>query len=185
MTRIVAVGTVLLLFVGASVAPAAINPRKNPDQYVGNCGDTTHGPGCNDPACQACTCNGRPECCTDNWDNLCLGYAGENCPAECFAVVGNCGDPRPEPGCSDRLCEACVCAQFGQLGESCCESEWTVACAQLAVGILADNHTCIPACVIANRTQPAPAVSPYGLLAAVLAASGIAWWRLRRRTTSQ
>jgi hypothetical protein len=185
MRNVVVVGTVLLLLASAPAAPAAINPPQNPDQYVGNCGDATHGAGCNDPACQACVCNESPDCCTDDWDSQCLGIAGDSCPAECFAVVGNCGVPRPEPGCSDPLCEACVCAQFDALGASCCETEWSDSCAQIADGILANNDNCLPVCLLANRTHPAPAISAYGLFAAVLAASGIAWWRLRRRPAAR
>lgn len=170
------VGALAVLLLTGSVHAAANPPTGN--EAVGNCGDTTHGPGCSDAACAACVCDQEPSCCSQDWDNTCLS-AALSCPAECFAVVGNCGDPRPEAGCSDALCEACVCNDWAL--PSCCTTEWDEGCAQAADGVLGDNTTCQPVCLLANRTEPAPALSWPGLTAALLALGGVAWRQRRRR----
>ncbi|MGH7787718.1 MAG: hypothetical protein ACRERC_12670 [Candidatus Binatia bacterium] len=174
------VAALALLAVCSATAASAANSAPMGDQVYGNCGLTDHGPGCDVPACEACVCAIMPECCTEDWDATCQ-FNTSQCPAECLAVVGDCGDPHPEPGCSDALCEACVCANF--LAGSCCENPWSSSCALAADGVLFDNPTCVGVCLLANRTQPAPTLSSPALAAGLLAIGAIVWHRLRRRPT--
>jgi hypothetical protein len=47
--------------------------------FGSNCFDITHGPGCEDPTCEATVCGLDPFCCNVNWDGLCVGEAIEYC----------------------------------------------------------------------------------------------------------
>jgi hypothetical protein len=170
---------VLVVLATASVARAA-NTTPMGDQLVGNCGETGHGAGCSDAGCQACVCADRPQCCTVDRTVECLNEAAF-CAAECFAVVGNCGDPRPEPGCNDPICEACVCAYnfIIDLGP-CCENAWTNACAQFADGILFGDEQCVEECLLVNRADPAPLLPWLGVAVVLAVMAGIGGLRLRR-----
>lgn len=170
---------ILVTVLVAAAAHGAANPPTG-NEVVGDCGDTTHGPGCSNAACEACVCDQVPECCSQDWNQPCLA-AALSCPAECFAVVGNCGDPRVAPGCNNAICEACVCNQWAL--PTCCTGSWSESCAQAAVGVLGDNTICQPACLLSNRPEPAPVLSPVGVGIGVLALTAIAWRRRARRLT--
>ncbi len=160
-------------------APGAQGAASTPmgDQLVGDCGTTDHGPGCSDAACEACVCAADADCCAADWDEDCLFEAGQ-CHAECFAVVGDCGDPHDSPGCSDAACEACVCGEF--LQGQCCANPWGSACVEAAAGALFGDDVCANTCLIARR-QNVPALAAPGIAALFTVFGALAWHRLRRR----
>jgi hypothetical protein len=82
--------------------------------------------GCEDPACEAATCNLLdPYCCEVAWDLYCDSEANRVCVPPC----GDCCDALPNSGlgCNDDFCEAIVCLE----DEYCCLG-WHAGCAELA-----------------------------------------------------
>ncbi|HVM97267.1 MAG TPA: hypothetical protein VMT89_12815, partial [Candidatus Acidoferrales bacterium] len=158
----------------------------------GNCGDTSHGDGCNVDACASCVCDGDTFCCETDWDIVCAGEAAEFCASDCFdgTFVGDCGVSESEElilrsggadtsqaadvklGCSDSDCSGCVC----DANSDCCAELYDSGC----VGTAAT--TCSDACleeagapgVGATAQAPTLSGSMLLLLSVVLAGFGCA-----------
>ncbi|MEM6990101.1 MAG: hypothetical protein AAF721_06380 [Myxococcota bacterium] len=93
----------------------------------GDCCEAGFFGGCDDNECETLVCAVDPECCTSEWDSICaLNYAPLLC-AQC-AEPDSCCFAQPDGGCNDVECETDVCA----VDPSCCDTEWTQACADLA-----------------------------------------------------
>ncbi|NUN15849.1 MAG: hypothetical protein HUU55_19665 [Myxococcales bacterium] len=77
------------------------------------------GPGCGGCACEACVCAKKPECCTIEWTDQCVGL----CTGTCEQTCDGCGTS-PLPTCGSCSCEACVCTKV----PSCCTDGWSALC---------------------------------------------------------
>jgi hypothetical protein len=93
------------------------------------------GTGCQDATCTACVCAANPFCCSTAWDNNCRLTAGSSfCKASCGCTNAPgqdcCFDRSLDKGCSDPVCEACVCS----LDPFCCTSSWDGFCGGMAEG---------------------------------------------------
>ncbi len=95
----------------------------------------TGGPGADDAAIVACTCEIDQYCCSTAWDALCVTIATLVCDAECGSIPtcglgGACDVVDPEPGCEDVECCGIVCA----VDPFCCVVAWDAACVAAAAG---------------------------------------------------
>ncbi len=124
----------------------------NPDCIApSDCCDGAGGdpPGCDDPACEALVCSFDPFCCDAQWDGLCAGEANTCCetcggdpsdplcePAKACGQkdAGSCCVANGTPGCDDEFCCLSICP----IDPSCCDTEWTQACADQAVALCDD-----------------------------------------------
>lgn len=110
-----------------------------------NCCEPHGGVGCDEPLCEALICNLDPFCCDTAWDGICEGEAIECCkccggdpsdpdacqpPKVCGQPdAGDCCVGNGTPGCDDEFCCLSVCP----IDPTCCDVEWTDACADLAI----------------------------------------------------
>ncbi len=99
-----------------------------------NCCTAHGGGGCDDPICSTEVCCFDFKCCF-TWDSICAGLAGDLCGNLCGGGgcpgTGDCCTAHAAPGCSDTTCCDLVCAS----NSACCSSQWSAACADLAVDI--------------------------------------------------
>ena len=137
-------------------------------QYTGDCCLDNGTPGCQDKAIADCVCVQDPFCCTDGWDDVCVGEVvefgcgecetspdcgngtcdeGENCiecPADCGECTGtgDCCEPQETPGCQDGPVAQCVCIQDA----FCCVEQWDEQCVaevtQFGCGECATGEDC-------------------------------------------
>ena len=92
----------------------------------GNCCARNPGPGCDDPAIEACVCAMDPSCCEVEWTESCAELVE-------LAGCGMCGEPtdmccQPHEPCGDDGIQACVCG----VDEYCCDGDWDLLCVALA-----------------------------------------------------
>jgi hypothetical protein len=80
------------------------------DIVKGACCATHSTPGCDDMATEQCICNILGDCCTKQWDSVCVQLVREK---HCEAGVRDC-----------------VCKTWQQ--QSCCDMGWTNACGLVA-----------------------------------------------------
>ncbi|HVW24714.1 MAG TPA: hypothetical protein VHC69_05060 [Polyangiaceae bacterium] len=80
------------------------------DIVKGACCATHSTPGCADTATEQCICGLLADCCTNQWDSVCVQLVREK----------HC-----EPGVRD-----CVCTTWQQ--QSCCDTDWTDSCGLVA-----------------------------------------------------
>jgi len=86
--------------------------------------------GCGDTTCQDAVCAVSDGCCSDVWSNGCAtGIAPVVC--ESCAPAGSCCFAQAEADCIDAECSATVCA----IDDTCCSTQWTQACADMAVSM--------------------------------------------------
>jgi len=107
----------------------------------GDCCIDNNSPGCEDPTIEACVCTIDNYCCETEWDDICAGYATNNCD-ECDAgttggMNEDCCTEQMSPGCTDVGIQDCVCA----LDPYCCDTQWDSTC----VGRVGAD-LCGPAC---------------------------------------
>lgn len=111
---------------------------------VGSCHAVHPNPGCDDTACCMMVSQVDPYCCTNDWDSICVQWAGLLCPAgssatSSMSVLGTCGRYSPNdcftpvppggpPGCNDPSCCSKVCA----VKPECCTNEWDSECVDIA-----------------------------------------------------
>ena len=92
---------------------------------LGDCCQAGEGPGCVDPAVQACVCNTAPGCCQDLWSADCVGLVDALGCGTCEPPApGPCCEAHDTPSCDDAAVAACVCAQ----DDLCCTASWTEQC---------------------------------------------------------
>lgn len=94
----------------------------------GDCCEDNNSPGCDEPDVQTCVCAIDSFCCDTEWDNICAGYAADDCDA---CGGGSTGEPNEDcctvqdsPGCTDPGIETCVCANDAY----CCDTQWDATC---------------------------------------------------------
>ncbi len=95
-------------------------------QMVHDC-CTQGGPGCSDPAVEACVCAADGFCCDMEWDDVCVGKVGSLlCAEACIPddADGPCCSPHAGSGCEVNAVEMCVC----NADPVCCETEWDDFC---------------------------------------------------------
>ena len=95
-----------------------------------DCFVTSGLPGCNEPFCCDDVCANDPFCCNTAWDIICVEQGAVPSPqcTGCGDPGNNCCAAGVGPHCDDAQCCVDVCA----LDPSCCEVEWTAACAAIA-----------------------------------------------------
>jgi hypothetical protein len=93
----------------------------------GDCCTAHESAGCANPIVQDCVCGFDPFCCTNAWDEVCVGEA-EDCGANC-GEQASCCVSTPTPGCAEEDVEACVCA----LDTYCCDGAWDNVCVDQAI----------------------------------------------------
>ena len=109
---------------------------------AGSCGSevsgccTAHaGPGCEESGCESCVCapDQAPECCEEGgaWGYECLAVAVGECAAQCQCESPCCEDHPEAPGCSDEVCQSCVCG----VDDTCCSEGWHAGCDTVAATI--------------------------------------------------
>ncbi len=113
---------------------------------AGDCYSEEAGPGCDDPAIEACVCAADDYCCDVRWDALCveevttLGCGApsvcsdgvcegtescSSCPHDCGPCAGDCEVSHATTGCEDTAITACVCSA----DDYCCDVRWDAICA--------------------------------------------------------
>ncbi len=115
----------------------------------GDCCTPMATPGCGaDPSVEACVCAQDDFCCTDSWDDTCIGEVDEFGCGSCGGGFGGsdpgfggsdpgmggapggsgaCCTPEPTPGCGDdAFVEQCVCL----FDSYCCDTEWDDTCVE-------------------------------------------------------
>jgi hypothetical protein len=85
------------------------------------------GPGCSEPEIETCVCAQDPFCCAQQWDASCVEKVELFGCGVCQVELGDCCEPGEGPGCLDLAVQACVC----DVAPSCCQDQWTDACAAL------------------------------------------------------
>ncbi len=100
----------------------------------GDCCSANGTPGCDDVDCCTLICGIDPFCCDVEWDGICADEAAAACAICQGPPPGDCGDcnvpdPAGEPGCSDPVCEAIICA----IDPFCCDVAWDSICADEAI----------------------------------------------------
>jgi hypothetical protein len=125
----------------------------NPNSTASDCCDTgsTGVPsgGCTDPECCATLCALDPWCCYGTFYSGCAQLAMDHCefcegyeppqPICSYPEHGTCCYPSEGPGCNNINCCAVVCPILPH----CCEEEWDMECALVAMMLCA---TCEGAC---------------------------------------
>ncbi len=84
--------------------------------------------GCGDPTCQNAVCAVNEDCCLDQWTQSCATNIAPVVCEECAPKGSCCFAQTGVAGCSEGKCEAEVCA----VDETCCSTEWTQDCADMA-----------------------------------------------------
>ncbi|MFT5429672.1 MAG: hypothetical protein ACI9OJ_000344 [Myxococcota bacterium] len=124
------------------------NPATSSDVPTSSCCSTHGGSGCDIPVCQDCVCELFPFCCDNEqgsgvWGEFCALAAEANCETECAVCSGAAccdvpsGNDLPFSGCSNTVCETCVCdVDFG-----CCDGTWDDECSAIATTICALSCT--------------------------------------------
>ncbi|MEE9129435.1 MAG: right-handed parallel beta-helix repeat-containing protein [Phycisphaerales bacterium] len=95
----------------------------------GDCFEANGTPGCEDAACCEIVCAADPDCCTDQWDQLCAAFANLVCGVCGEPDSGSCFEDNDTPGCEEGNCCALVCEQE----IFCCIVEWDQPCADIAL----------------------------------------------------
>lgn len=97
---------------------------------AGSCFEEREGPGCNWAPCCELVCEMMPECCTSEWDELCVETAFELCeqPPPCEVATQPCEVRGRDGGCRDTDCCSLVC----RLDPYCCSAQWDALCVDLA-----------------------------------------------------
>lgn len=94
------------------------------DPGPGCCSASTS-PGCSVPAIEGPVCAADPYCCSNAWDNLCVGAVGDAGLGSCSVGVAPCCSTSTGAGCSDDAAiEAAVCAADAY----CCTTQWDGIC---------------------------------------------------------
>jgi hypothetical protein len=108
------------------VDPTGVDPTGvDPTGVVAECCDALAVPGCGDATLEACVCGVDDYCCSDAWDDFCVGEAADYCGAACMGVAaGDCCSVHDDVGCDDATIESCVCS----LDDYCCSSDWDDFC---------------------------------------------------------
>lgn len=113
-----------------------------PGGAKGGCCDENATPGCTDAGIESCVCAEDDYCCTDEWDDICVGIVDSAGCGTCggtppandaggtddgggMAPAGTCCAAVNTPGCSDPFIEDCVCFE----DEFCCDFAWDATCA--------------------------------------------------------
>lgn len=101
-----------------------------------SCCDGTTFPGCpvNIP-CQTAVCAADSTCCSMEWDSVCAALARKTPECGCTVVpfcgssaAGDCLTSHATPFCNELGCCQTVCSMI----PSCCETEWSADCVDLA-----------------------------------------------------
>jgi hypothetical protein len=96
----------------------------------GDCCEANGSAGCEDAAVESCVCASDAYCCTNEWDDICVGGVDELGCGTCIEGddgppgPGDCCEAKAGPGCSEPAIEACVCAQ----DPYCCNTAWDALC---------------------------------------------------------
>ena len=105
------------------------------DPGAGNCFVANGTPGCDDATCCEIVCSVDPDCCNDQWDDLCVFRANLVCGVCGEPDSGSCFEPNDSPGCEDGDCCALVC----EVDPACCLDlpgfVWTQTCADIAMDV--------------------------------------------------
>jgi hypothetical protein len=104
----------------------------------GDCCATDDSAGCDQAVATNCVCSFVPECCTGEWNELCVGLAGSQCGAGCDPVPGGtcCDAMDGVTGCDTPAIQDCVCA----FDAYCCDTEWDAT--GVAEGVDCCNAEC-------------------------------------------
>jgi hypothetical protein len=99
----------------------------------GDCCEANGTPGCDDAGLETCVCASDDYCCSNEWDDVCVGgiekFGCGSCTDEETGDEpgpGDCCEAKPGPGCSAPAIESCVCAQDAY----CCSTAWDALCVQ-------------------------------------------------------
>lgn len=109
----------------------------------GNCDhDTCTTGGALDPSCGTCAeavCDADDYCCTEEWDNICVGHVDTYCAGSCDGGNGgSCTHNACTAGASlATSCSACTTAVC-DVDAYCCQTEWDNIC----VGLAEDEASC-------------------------------------------
>ena len=105
---------------------------------AGDCCEGHEGIGCNQEECQDCVCALDDLCCTEGWDERCVGEAAIECAPHCPCETTPCCSAHEGLGCAENSCEDCVCS----LDSECCTVEWDPRCADEAQAECAARCSC-------------------------------------------
>jgi hypothetical protein len=135
---------------------------------TGDCCEANNTPGCDIAVVANCVCNQDAWCCTNGWDDACVGEISQygcgscesnpvcgdgqcdvdetcsSCPQDCgnCNYTGDCCQPNGTPGCDDGAIVGCVCGQ----DSFCCENGWDETCVgeveQFGCGVCDTQPTC-------------------------------------------
>ena len=102
-------------------------------------------PGCDDATCEACVCGIDDVCCTDTWDQNCVGIADAECALACICGTdGDCCSPHGGVGCNERRCQDCVVGSDSACGDS--DFGWDGSCVVTASAECAIECPCGDCC---------------------------------------
>ncbi len=112
------------------------DPPECGDFPAGNCCEINFSPSCNDAECCDAVCAIDPVCCDTTWDIECVREAQRSTSCNCGAdwdcgdpCAGDCCIPNGTPKCDDADCCDSVCADDA----FCCEQDWDLTCANMAL----------------------------------------------------
>jgi len=94
----------------------------------GACTESRTSPGCGDADCCNAVCAIDTYCCMEEWDRECVALEARTCFSACGESTEACSAAHSGPGCNDAACCAEVCPRE----PSCCTTEWSAACVDLA-----------------------------------------------------
>jgi hypothetical protein len=92
-----------------------------------SCCEASSEAGCVTPEIEACVCAKDASCCEVAWRASCVELVEFLECGWCSPEPDNCCEPHGEPGCTDPVVEACVCAQ----DPVCCDEGWDFLCADI------------------------------------------------------
>ena len=100
--------------------------------FTGDCcaDDGSSAPGCDDDECRVAVCAEDPYCCQNSWDVSCVAEGLGLCSV-CGGGLGDCCTETGDVGCDDADCVETICGAGG-FDPSCCTTDWTSACTDLA-----------------------------------------------------
>ncbi|NUN16160.1 MAG: hypothetical protein HUU55_21240 [Myxococcales bacterium] len=108
-------------------------PMKRPCNVCGDCPD----------CCQVCVCVGDPFCRKAAWDGLCVSRAKTGCVSSCTCSEtipsGECCTASGGKGCSDPVCQDCVCAD----DPYCYDVAWDGLCIYETTHLCGENWGCV------------------------------------------
>lgn len=105
---------------------------------AGDCCATDGTPGCEDFTITSCVCDLFPSCCSDGWDESCVGLAATQCEAGCAAIPGgSCCMEQAGTGCDTPAIQDCLCP----IDPFCCGQDpdmmgtWDATCVMEATDV--------------------------------------------------